>query len=211
MCGGTGIGSVYQCRTHGLSPRVRGNPHRRHMLSSPRGSIPACAGEPPGTQYCICRSRVYPRVCGGTPAHGDSPDGYDGLSPRVRGNRLRRVQGRQAMRSIPACAGEPQEGGCVGERGWVYPRVCGGTFGIPANTDRAQGLSPRVRGNPSWMGTRAPCAISIPACAGEPPCAVMCPSRTRVYPRVCGGTESHAEYVGFVEGLSPRVRGNPHA
>ena len=49
---------------------------------------------------------------------------------------------------------------------------------------------------------------SIPACAGEPArgCCAACPSR--VYPRVCGGTQRQRH--GFLpnRGLSPRVRGN---
>ena len=52
---------------------------------------------------------------------------------------------------------------------------------------------------------------SIPACAGEP----MSDSHMRllvwVYPRVCGGTSSFTIEDGTVNGLSPRVRGNPRA
>ena len=49
---------------------------------------------------------------------------------------------------------------------------------------------------------------SIPACAGEPAqhereCALR-----RVYPRVCGGTNSSRLALPWPWGLSPRVRGN---
>ena len=49
---------------------------------------------------------------------------------------------------------------------------------------------------------------SIPACAGEPRDEGRLVGRGRVYPRVCGGTQSpHGGDANF-RGLSPRVRGN---
>ena len=70
------------------------------------------------------------------------------------------------------------------------------------------GLSPRVRGNRWACPSRAACAGSIPACAGEPqrPGAGIRPQG--VYPRVCGGTLSITILNGGRWGLSPRVRGN---
>ena len=71
--------------------------------------------------------RVYPRVCGGTDIlvflnmHGG------GLSPRVRGNPADAIAEEEALRSIPACAGEPGDGRVRVPIKGVYPRVCGGT------------------------------------------------------------------------------------
>ena len=50
---------------------------------------------------------VYPRVCGGTVGFRFCQPGADGLSPRVRGNLIRRSYLYDKYRSIPACAGEP--------------------------------------------------------------------------------------------------------
>ena len=50
---------------------------------------------------------VYPRVCGGTSVHIVHAVGYDGLSPRVRGNPGLAAAQADAFGSIPACAGEP--------------------------------------------------------------------------------------------------------
>ena len=71
------------------------------------------------------------------------------------------------------------------------------------------GLSPRVRGNP--VATAAQWALngSIPACAGEPSPPHASASQSAVYPRVCGGTRYLGTPSGIVDGLSPRVRGNP--
>ena len=52
----------------GLSPRVRGNPTPNTEYIYGNRSIPACAGEPILWQTIGTRRRVYPRVCGGTPA-----------------------------------------------------------------------------------------------------------------------------------------------
>ena len=96
--------------------------------------------------------------------------------------------------------------------------------------EAALGLSPRVRGNRMEMADGKLSLGSIPACAGEPfaehgfhvgiqvypacagePSNPLRPVRHRwVYPRVCGGTETMQGREALIEGLSPRVRGNPH-
>ena len=71
----------------------------------------------------------------------------EGLSPRVRGNLLRRFDKIAYRRSIPACAGEPA-GECRRRVPLeVYPRVCGGTVSSWCVILAGWGLSPRVRGN----------------------------------------------------------------
>ena len=86
VCGGT-LSAMRPARTMtGLSPRVRGNPVCRRHRPGEYGSIPACAGEPPG---CGCpgpQRGVYPRVCGGTQPAPHHIQLVRGLSPRVRGN-----------------------------------------------------------------------------------------------------------------------------
>ena len=48
VCGGTCLQYDNERVQYGLSPRVRGNPHRSPCISPKIGSIPACAGEPLG-------------------------------------------------------------------------------------------------------------------------------------------------------------------
>ena len=91
----------------------------------------------------------------------------------------------------------------------VYPRVCGGTRYQPDPKVSHQGLSPRVRGNRSVPAAGQPDAGSIPACAGEPRGGSPVGMRGGVYPRVCGGTHRVRQEARMIEGLSPRVRGNP--
>ena len=92
----------------------------------------------------------------------------------------------------------------------VYPRVCGGTnSGIWSNAT-TQGLSPRVRGNRHDGSDTVRGERSIPACAGEPAATTSTLGSTGVYPRVCGGTRRITGTERVIEGLSPRVRGNPY-
>ena len=209
MCGGTGLGVWRGCPTRGLSPRVRGNPGRPRRRPGGDGSIPACAGEPRRRPRGTAATRVYPRVCGGTGIWIVPLAAACGLSPRVRGNPEFPAPRRRPGGSIPACAGEPSPARCAARQRRVYPRVCGGTHDYVARLTDAEGLSPRVRGNPADVGARRPKGGSIPACAGEPRPPCSRPPVRRVYPRVCGGTQRCGISTARLGGLSPRVRGNP--
>ena len=192
------------------------------------GSIPACAGEPRPSLLANDRTKVYPRVCGGTVEAVAVGLADAGLSPRVRGNPSLLATCSPNTGSIPACAGEPLPQPSSKCSQQVYPRVCGGTCFTVMSGDRSRGLSPRVRGNPLVVSDGGDFLGSIPACAGEPRGARFGGCGRKVYPRVCGGTDlvGHSgapvevyprvcggtakpqRPVGLSEGLSPRVRGN---
>ena len=91
----------------GLSPRVRGNRKQCAAAGSRERSIPACAGEPLASMLVKYSKRVYPRVCGGTDITTRPAGLLLGLSPRVRGNRVKIALLFAIQGSIPACAGEP--------------------------------------------------------------------------------------------------------
>ena len=75
--------------------------------------------------------------------------------------------------------------------------------GLPS----AIGLSPRVRGKPiGSLGCLAG-QRSIPACAGEASRMTASMGGSRVYPRVCGGSQRLPQADSPASGLSPRVRG----
>ena len=206
--GGTCISCLTECKSRGLSPRVRGNHARLAAPHVRAGSIPACTGEPrtwPGIGW---PRRVYPRVYGGTPDHVPPLHPVRGLSPRVRGNPLRGRLGMHRARSIPACTGEPCIRRPYSRSYGVYPRVYGGTTGARAAAGGQAGLSPRVRGNHVGRYPEPDQLGSIPACTGEPTSSSAEPSWNRVYPRVYGGTLAIGSGVLAGRGLSPRVRGN---
>ena len=159
--------------------------------------------------YVMKLIEVYPRACGGTASGLTTVQYTVGLSPRVRGNRQFPQHRHVSMRSIPACAGEPSELVLHPKYHAVYPRVCGGTLSLNIRDNIGTGLSPRVRGNRSMVGTPGMWSGSIPACAGEPLNVHAGFKIEGVYPRVCGGTWCRRNNVSVVDGLSPRVPGEP--
>ncbi len=150
-------------------------------------------------------------MCGGTTTRDTISETIEGLSPRVRGNHAARCVPDGRAGSIPACAGEPHGKDHPPQHYKVYPRVCGGTTYERRWEQAARGLSPRVRGNRVKAEVEVAAKRSIPACAGEPPGARIALTWNRVYPRVCGGTESSNRFLRSAIGLSPRVRGNPRS
>jgi len=70
-----------------------------------------------------------------------------GLSPHVRGSRVKISKVLTLKRSIPACAGKP--GYCVGRLPsmTVYPRMCGEAPDGASTEQYHEGLSPHVRGS----------------------------------------------------------------
>ena len=88
VCGGTVKGGSAHLIHLGLSPRVRGNRQLETESQLLYRSIPACAGEPARNYATSTGARVYPRVCGGTYEKGRVFHAQEGLSPRVRGNRI---------------------------------------------------------------------------------------------------------------------------
>ena len=228
-CGGTSRPGYGIGVENGLSPRVRGNPDERRIRRAAPRSIPAGAGEPGRSRDSGIPSRVYPRGCGGTGRFGRGLMNKEGLSPRVRGNRMENTMDEYPPRSIPAGAGEPHSGqrsmprgGSIpagagepssrpgsGETRRVYPRGCGGTQNGPRVPFCQPGLSPRVRGNRDGEPPRPDQTRSIPAGAGEPSARARKSPSTRVYPRGCGGTSLPGASPSMRQGLSPRVRGNP--
>ena len=107
VCGGTHPDDPSPSDGNGLSPRVRGHHQNVTRIAAFDGSIPACAGAPDGLHGSAGDTTVYPRVCGGTFEAIDHLRYAMGLSPRVRGHRIRISSRSPRSWSIPACAGAP--------------------------------------------------------------------------------------------------------
>ena len=171
-CGGTAGGVPSSVNPQGLSPRLRGNQLQSGEAIILHWSIPALAGEPPISITADAQFMVYPRACGGTMSAIQPPSYRTGLSPRLRGNRLRwcfrQCIGDDTDGSIPALAGEPAVCALSDPTAGVYPRACGGTSKQNCYRTGAGGLSPRLRGNPNGLAGWYLGEGSIPALAGEP-------------------------------------------
>ena len=148
VCGGARVSGLSVTVPEGLSPRVRGSPYRKGVVHAYERSIPACAGEPSWRHRRGRWGGVYPRVCGGAERAWSIGALHPGLSPRVRGSRLRNHQTCGRRGSIPACAGEPRAARRCRPAVRVYPRVCGGARLTDSARPGGRGLSPRVRGSP---------------------------------------------------------------
>ena len=168
VCGGTVGSRANGVAIQGLSPRVRGNPSFTLRFAYITGSIPTCAGEPAVSCWLCAGAGVYPHVCGGTGGLLLALRWGWGLSPRVRGNRVKIDRINSRTRSIPTCAGEPGVGVRFHSCWRVYPHVCGGTGDLANRKVGLWGLSPRVRGNRGAWRDGTAVRRSIPTCAGEP-------------------------------------------
>ena len=228
-CGGTDTPLRHAIRKRGLSPRLRGN----HGGVAPRQpeerSIPAPAGEPRSRRKSRNGKRVYPRACGGTSLSNQNKTyAVPQVYPRACGGTNSYIMPRvSAMGSIPAPAGEPVINLVGGEVSAVYPRACGGTASLPdaiqplynpyvvypracggtswvsVGAAPKLGLSPRLRGNPVSILSRAAEMGSIPAPAGEPWLSTCWPScRWGLSPRLRGNLTKGAR-------LGPEVRSIP--
>ena len=151
---------------------------------------------------------VYPRLCGGTLVAGAQHFQDFGLSPPVRGNRVFARRRGVCLRSIPACAGEPHQNRNRFLGAQVYPRLCGGTASAAVSPMPTSGLSPPVRGNLLSPFRTLILPGSIPACAGELFFTASIDFCSKVYPRLCGGTDRWRGMEAAGVGLSPPVRGN---
>ena len=193
----------------GLSPRIRGNPHRKVQLAQLAGSIPAHTGKPPRDAVRRRSVGVYPRAYGETQDEPDHPADRAGLSPRIRGNLREAVDLWTRPGSIPAHTGKPP-GRC--SRRWrarVYPRAYGETARYKTELERDWGLSPRIRGNRQLDEAHGVVPGSIPAHTGKPWIAARDARAERVYPRAYGETQIWVRPDPDDTGLSPRIRGNP--
>ena len=152
----------------GLSPRVRGNPRAWCHCWASCGSIPACTGKPTPAEPQGQPVGVYPRVYGETLRRNHARTPHHGLSPRVRGNLLKKQKPLPHVGSIPACTGKPHLVYDPLAEPAVYPRVYGETTVREFTSTTATGLSPRVRGNHAAELAGNQHTRSIPACTGEP-------------------------------------------
>ena len=130
-----------------------------------------------------------------------------GLSPPARGILQFSDKCTFALRSIPACAGDPHRPQPPTHLYTVYPRPRGGSDANGGAAGKTDGLSPPARGIPARMVRGYACDPSIPARAGDPRGIRMgcwpCP----VYPRPRGGSGVEAARLPPHHGLSPPARG----
>ena len=209
-----GGGSCSDCHSTGMlkgrSPRGRGK--RAHLQPSAPflGSIPAWAGEAQTLSNNKLRSRVDPRVGGGSKTFSTIFACSEGRSPRGRGKLSEPCLWRPLHGSIPAWAGEARGRRRTWRCGGVDPRVGGGSRWKPTRITPTSGRSPRGRGKLIRWGAWRDRQGSIPAWAGEAWRGSSRRRRPRVDPRVGGGSYPRNLPRVWPWGRSPRGRGKRH-
>jgi len=112
-------------RIVGSAPRVRGTELRASAGAQHRRFSPACAGNGGERQILIDLQAVQPRVCGERVRFICVSDLGRGSAPRVRGTVVFPVEGPDAARFSPACAGNGPIRSALRTLRAVQPRVCG--------------------------------------------------------------------------------------
>ena len=173
----------------GSSPRLRGTQYYVREIPNRSRFIPAPAGN---TQYLGSGQRplsVHPRACGEHASTTSPAQATSGSSPRLRGTLYIGESGEDAVRFIPAPAGNTGFSLQWPTILTVHPRACG------EHQTRLQVLRNSIGSSPRLRGTRRVKS------AAEP-------SRS-VHPRACGEHFRMASKCLSDPGSSPRLRGTP--
>ena len=191
----------------GSSPRLRGTQAGSGDRCEPRRFIPAPAGNSPSPICLTRRQAVHPRACGELNPAFIFPLAYAGSSPRLRGTPMADSGSLQALRFIPAPAGNSLRRSSLRSPIPVHPRACG-ELRLPTRpSPPVRGSSPRLRGTLAVRPIGAPVHRFIPAPAGNSPRLPVWPSVPPVHPRACGELTFRAIAAALNAGSSPRLRG----
>ena len=191
----------------GSSPHTRGTRIPRHPSSPKIRFIPACAGNAGSGVSSSSVSPVHPRMRGERSAGGRPAWACLGSSPHARGTRQGVPPLSEALRVIPACAGNAGTSPASTARHSVHPRMRGERETGTDRLGRVYGSSPHARGTPH-RSTRTPCAGRfIPACAGNACGHPAAGSRIPVHPRMRGERHLRPSHLLQGAGSSPHARG----
>ena len=151
----------------GSSPRMRGTPIYRVLVSPSGGIIPAYAGNTGHVRHEYPGLWDHPRVCGEHSWIFISVFLLVGSSPRMRGTHEPEQIPSADLRIIPAYAGNTHFLCIVFSPCGDHPRVCGEHRLIGGRRRGAVGSSPRMRGTPERFEYRPEPTGIIPAYAGN--------------------------------------------
>ena len=214
-------------RRVGSSPRMRGKPDQRRDPVRRERIIPAHAGQTPSNRVNDCIPPDHPRACGANVQQSAEFFDRDGSSPRMRGKRVRRRQGRDREGSSPRMRGKrprlhvvvvdgriiPAHAGQTGSvavaLGMVpdHPRACGANQTGVWKVSLEDGSSPRMRGKLKTTFWENQSGRIIPAHAGQTRSRRAARHAPADHPRACGANRSSGFRDTLVRGSSPRMRG----
>ncbi len=169
-----GCGELVSCLIRhstlcGLSPWVRGTHGINILVTDTKRFIPVGAGNSPIRSCRLSGSAVYPRGCGELRYILRRNHTERGLSPWVRGTRMRDLRKRFPLRFIPVGAGNSLAPMPSCHSAAVYPRGCGELSSTGTSVLTIGGLSPWVRGTHNSAVTLGISQRFIPVGAGNSP------------------------------------------
>ena len=145
-CGEQASAGVALGAAAGSSPRMRGTGPRQSPPCPRIRFIPAHAGNSDLLTCWHVSSPVHPRACGEQPRWETSKRSPSGSSPRMRGTGPIATSDTEAVRFIPAHAGNSRSISSVTVLTPVHPRACGEQITGGHRTACPNGSSPRMRG-----------------------------------------------------------------
>ena len=161
-------GALARIVDQGPSPLARGSRQSARQRFSPRGSIPARAGQPTPHLPKPDAEGVHPRSRGAAAYDRGQSIGEGGPSPLARGSQDELTAAAADKGSIPARAGQPLKSDRGSTTGRVHPRSRGAATLCSGCASPTRGPSPLARGSPPTTLPRSVSGRSIPARAGQP-------------------------------------------
>ena len=191
----------------GSSPRGRGTGLVGKPAEIGRRVIPAWAGNSVRDPSNTMETPGHPRV-GGEQLSCQRPVMIrTGSSPRGRGTDVNARRKLDALRVIPAWAGNSQAARLGEVMATGHPRVGGEQNRLPAANCDVSGSSPRGRGTEQISCRELRRVRVIPAWAGNSCQEAVCAPRTPGHPRVGGEQAVDGFWLTATDGSSPRGRG----
>ena len=169
--------------------------------------IPAHAGNRGSDRWSAGTRSVHPRACGEQRTRRPRAGRRNGSSPRMRGTVADRLVDVEAIRFIPAHAGNSVLGRVYEYFLSVHPRACGEQHVERNWFHGSLGSSPRMRGTAQGQPHLRGHVRFIPAHAGNRSSRSSSLSSASVHPRACGEQEAGQLATLNADGSSPRMRG----
>ena len=191
----------------GSSPHTRGTRIPRHPSSPKIRFIPACAGNAGSGVSSSSVSPVHPRMRGERSAGGRPAWACLGSSPHARGTRQGVPPLSEALRFIPACAGNAGTSPASTARHSVHPRMRGERGLVGVLKPPGGGSSPHTRGTQHGQPEHPLHPRFIPAYAGNASGSSTVIVHFPVHPRIRGERGLSMSGDSLVIGSSPHTRG----
>ena len=191
----------------GSSPRKRGTDRSGSNGRPAARFIPAQAGNRERISHDVHRTAVHPRASGEQTVEFPNAHFADGSSPRKRGTGPCRRHHLQAVRFIPAQAGNSGPGRSSRVASSVHPRASGEQDATAGLDTPAGGSSPRKRGTVDYLSHPDGYRRFIPAQAGNRARPCRRSGHETVHPRASGEQTAGQGSRSHRRGSSPRKRG----